>query len=335
PRYHSLIDPDRWKNTDIISVFKQGKIYVLMAQLGLAAFQKKLGNQLNIKPGAEMMRALEVAKEVGAENWLADREIRTTLARTWSALGLWSGITLMSSLVVNLIGSNKIDQAEIERMKSVDVLEELMGEFGEKLPTVRKTLIDERDQYLAQRIKAAPGKKVVAVVGAGHVPGIKCYINQQIDLAPLEVIPPTGQFSKVIGWTILFIFLAMVAYGFINSGAATTFDMAKSWFIITGFSAALGSALALAHPLTVICSFLTAPITTLHPILGSGWVAGFVEALLRRPRVVDFENIADDLGSIRSIFKNRIGRILAVFVLTSLFGALGMFLALGSLASFL
>jgi len=335
PRFQSLKDPERWKNTDIVSVIREGKIWVLMAQLALAAFQKKLGAKLHIKPGAEMLRALELAEKTGSNQVLADREIKTTLKRTWAAVGFGSALRLLSSMTMNLLGDKEIDLEEIERLKASDALEELVGEFSEKLPGVKTALIDERDQYLSQKIKRAPGNKVVAVVGAGHVPGIKRFIETEIDLAPLEVIPEAGKLGRKIGWALFALVTAIITAGFMRAGAGMSFEMIKAWFWITGLAAAVGAALALPHPLTVIAAFLSSPVTTLHPILASGWVSGLVEALIRKPRVADFDTIADDFTSVRGVFRNRISKILVVIILTNLGGTIGSIVGTYTIASML
>ena len=187
PRFKALQDPDRWKKTDIFTVIKQKKMYLLMSQLILAGFQKKLGKSLDIKPGAEMMKSVEVANEIGSEIVLADREVRTTLKRTWSSMSIWSATKLMGAMVGSIFTTQELSEEEIERLKSSDALNEMMKELSDAIPGVQKALIDERDKYLATKIKQSPGDKVVAIIGAGHIPGIKNYIGEDIDLEPLNV----------------------------------------------------------------------------------------------------------------------------------------------------
>ncbi len=323
PRYQSLKNPDRWKNTDLVAIMREGKAYVLMAQLMLAAFQKKLGDQLKIKPGAEMLRAAEVAEAEGATIVLADRNVTTTLKRTWAALGFWSMMKVLGAMIGGLFTEQKIDAAEIERLKSSDALDALMEEFSQTLPEVRDTLIDERDQYLAVKIREAPGPKIIAIVGAGHVPGIKRYLGEPIDLKKLEEIPPPHLITRMVGWGIPLAFLSLIVAGFFVSGGSATMEMVGWWIVVTGSFAALGSLVALAHPLTILSAFVAAPLTTIHPILASGWVAGLVEAMIRRPRVGDLEHIADDLGTLRGWWKNRVSRVLLIMAMTNLFGTIG------------
>jgi len=334
-RYQSLKNPERWKNMDIYSVIRAGKAYVLMAQLMLAAFQKKLGDKLGIKPGAEMMAALKTAEELGAQTLLADRDITVTLKRTWAGLSLWSMGKVLVLMLSGLFSKKTFDEAEIERLKRSDALDELMKEFSEKLPEVRTTLIDERDRYLAARIQSAPGPAVVAVVGAGHVQGIKKWLGKEIDTAALEVIPPPNVWLRLAAWFIPVAALGLIVYGFFASGMGTSAGMISSWVWITGCAAALGAAIALAHPLTIICAFITAPFTTLHPLLASGWIAGLVEAWIRKPRVSDLETIADDVTQFSGLWKNRVSKILLIMALTNLFGALGALYGLKVVASLL
>ena len=334
-RHSSLMDPDRWKNTDIVSVIRTGKSYLLMAQLALASFQKKLGDQLNVKPGSEMIRAAEVGKEVDAQLVLADRDVKITLKRSWSALGFTGTMKLLFSMVCGLFSSQQIDEAEIERLKKSDALEEMMKEFSEALPEVRTALIDERDKYLAYKIRQAPGDSVVAIVGAGHCPGIRKWIDKEIDLSSLEEIPPSKKLWKVIGWLIPLLVIALFGYGFYQSGMDKTIDMFQSWFWINGAFGAFGALLALAHPLTILSAFIASPFTSLNPLIAGGWVAGIVETMIRKPQVKDLETVADDISSFSGLWKNRVSRILLVIALTNLFGSIGTFVGMGKISSLL
>lgn len=332
-RAESLQNPDRWTNTDIVKVIREGRAWVLLAQLALAAFQKKLGSHLDVKPGAEMLRAMAAAREAGAGIIFADRDVRTTLKRTWAAIGPGSMFRIIGSIVAGLFTSEQISEAEIERLKSADALEELMRDFTAALPTVRTALIDERDQYLAARIQAAPGHRIVAIVGAGHVPGIKTWLGRSIDTAPLETIPPPRRSTQILGWLIPLLLVGLVAWSFFAAGSDSGTEAVEAWFWLTGIWAAAGAALAFGHPLTILSAFIAAPFTAANPFLASGWVAGLVEALIRRPRVGDFQTIADDLTSLRGIWRNRVSRVLLVMILTNLLGTLGTFHALGRLWS--
>lgn len=324
-RYKSLCEPDRWKNTDIVEVIKNGQSSVLIAQLILAAFQKKLGDQLNIRPGEEMMRAVAAGKEVGATLMLADRNIKTTLKRTWAALGMRSMFTLMNALVMGAFTDKTISEEQINSLKEKKNVDALMAEFTAVFPRIKEPLISERDIYLAEKIQQCVGPVTVAVVGAGHVPGIKNWLGKSIDLAPLEIIPPKSWQKRLLAYSIPGSIIALIAYGFTVGGSETGFSMASAWFWATSISAAIGGLIALAHPLTIIACFLVAPFTAINPFLRPGWVGAITEALLCRPRVSDFENVAKDITSVRGVWRNRVSRILLLLVivnLATLFGAL-------------
>ena len=322
-RYDAIRDPERWKNTDIVSVIRSGRVYVLMIQLLIAGFQRKLGAELHIKPGAEMVKAMEIAAEVGAKVALVDREVRITLKRTWASVGLWTSIKLIATILASVLSNKKIDEKEIERLKSADALEELMGEFSQKLPGVRTALIDERDQYLAQKIQSAEGKRIVAILGAGHVPGVTSWLGKAIEVSHLEIIPSKSFSRSVFEWVIPVVIVGMIAYGFFASGGDTSWEMIKAWVWITGFTAALGAAAALAHPVTVLVSFVVAPFTSINPFLAVGWFSGLVEAMIRKPRVADFETVTADIVTIKGMWTNRVTRILLVTALANLFASVG------------
>lgn len=334
PRFRALKNPEEWKKTDIIQVVREGKSYLLLAQLVLSGFQKKIGQKLGVRPGLEMLKAIEVAEELGAQTVLADREVSITLRRTWGALGFWGGAKLLATLLAESFApSQDLSEEEIERLKTADVLEEAMQEFATALPTVRESLIDERDKYLASKIRSAPGNKVVAVVGAGHVPGISRYIEETIDIAPLETLPPPSPWSKILGWGIPLLIFAIILYGSLTAGFDVGGQMLRDWIIITAVGGALGSLVALAHPLTILTSFIVSPFTCAHPAVASGWFAGLSEAYLRKPTVEDFEKLSLDELNLKTVYTNRVTRVLLVVITTNLIGSLGTFVAGSLIAS--
>lgn len=326
PRYQSIQNPHRWKEMNVVQVIKDGKAYVLMSQLMLASFQKKIAKKFDIEPGAEMKRAISIANEIGANLVMVDREIRTTLKRAWSSASLFSLIKMTFSLIASMFIGKDISEDEIERLKEGDELSAVLSEFSEYLPGVKTGLIDERDQYMSAKIREAHGKTIVAVVGAGHVPGMKNVFDDEINISKLEEIPAARKSLKYISWSVPLLFIALVSYGFFTSGAETSYQMIKAWVLANGTLSALGAALALAHPLTIITAFVAAPITSLNPTIAAGWVCGLVEAVIRKPRVMDLENIADDLNTFRGLFSNRVSRILLVMALANLGSVAGTLL---------
>lgn len=324
-RFQSLNDPERWKNTDIVEVLKSGKGHILILQLLLASFQKRLGEKLNVKPGAEMIVAAQTAQELEIPLVLADRDIKITLKRTWGGLGYWTLCKLFFSLLVGSFKDGELDSDQIEKLKSGDALEALLKEFSDTLPGLREVLIDERDQYLASKISETTGEKVVAIVGAGHVPGIKKWLGREVDRAALETVPGKSWSRKVVPWVIPAIIIALFLYGFTFVDLETGTNMVVSWVIITALTAGVGAALAFAHPLTVLGAALASPLTSLHPFIASGWVAGLIEAILRKPKVDDFEKVTDDLSSFKGWWRNRLSRIILVVILTNIFGTIGTF----------
>ncbi len=326
-RYQSIRQKERWQQTDIVKVIKEKKSFLLLSNLLLASFQKRIAKKFDINPGAEMINAIETAEEVGAEIHLADRDIGTTLSRTWRAMGLWSKVKLMFQLILSLGEVEDIKEEDIEKMKQEDVLESLLAEVGKSLPVLKDILIDERDQYLADKIKNAPGKKIVAVVGAGHVPGIKKYWNKDINIQALEQIPPKKKTTAILKWLIPGAIMAMFIAGFFYGGAKAGKDMLIWWVAANAILAGLGAILALAHPATIISSMLAAPLTSLNPMIAAGWVSGLVEAFARKPKVKDLETLPDDILSVRGFWRNKVTRILLVVVFTNLGSMIGTFVA--------
>ncbi|MGI9343355.1 MAG: TraB/GumN family protein [Gammaproteobacteria bacterium] len=334
-RFESLSNPERWKETDIYTVIKSGRAYVLMAQLALSTFQKRLADEFGVRPGEEMHRAIKVSEETGAELHLADREIRTTLKRAWSTAGFWTLLKVLYQTILSTFHAQEISKEDIEKMKSGDELAMVLDEFSGSLPGVKVALIDERDKYLAEKIRNAPGDTVVAMVGAAHVPGIKRAFGAAVDLTMLDELPPPKKIFKIIGWGIPLLVLGLIVAGFVTSGRETTEQMVLAWVVANGVSAAIGTIVALAHPLTIIAAFLAAPITSLNPTIAAGWVCGLVEAYLRKPRVADLENIGDDMTTLRGIWGNRVIKVLLVVVLANLGSSVGTFIGVGWVATLL
>jgi pheromone shutdown-related protein TraB len=326
-RYQSIQHRDRWQNTDIVQVIREKKSFLLLANLLLASFQKRIAKKLDVKPGEEMITAIATAETVGAGIHLADRDIRTTLARAWRSMGLWSKVKLLTQVIMSFGEVDAIEEADVEKMKQADVLETLMAEIGESQPELKRILIDERDQYLAEKIRQAPGRKIVAVVGAGHVPGIKKNWDQTIDISALEQMPVRGKIGGLLKWTIpaaiIFLFLA----GFLYGGSRAGKDMIVWWVAANGLLAGAGALIALAHPLTILSSIVAAPLTSLNPMIAAGWVSGLVEAFSRRPKVIDLENLPDDILSVKGFWKNKVTRILLVVVFTNIGSSIGTLVA--------
>jgi pheromone shutdown-related protein TraB len=326
-RLQSIRQESRWQEMDIIKVVKEKKAFLLLSNLILASFQKRIADRMDIKPGQEMMAAVEAAEAIGATVCTADRDIRITLSRTWRSMGLWDKVKLISQLLLSLGEVDELSREDIERMKQEDVLEALLKEIGASQPVIRQILIDERDRYLAQKIKAAPGDHIVAVVGAGHVPGIKRYWSSDTDLADLERLPPKSRVGTFFKWGIPILFLGLFVYGFYAGGSKTGSDMLVLWVTANGLLAGVGALIAWGHPFTILSSMLSAPLTSLNPMIAAGWVSGLVETISRKPKVRDFETLQDDIRSVKGFWTNKVTRILLVVVFTNLGSSVGTFVA--------
>jgi len=328
PRYQSLTQEKTWRDTNLFKVIREKKAFLLLSNLMLAYFQKKIGQKLGSKPGEEMMRAVQAAEAVDANIHLADRDIRTTLSRTWRFMGLWTKIKLLAQLITSTGELDSITAEDVEKMKREDVLETLLSEIGEELPEIKHILIDERDQYLTHCIRTAPGKKIVAVVGAGHVPGIQSNWNLPVDIEALNQIPPKSKLTTFVKWALPALILGLFMVGFFTAGTTTATHMIKYWVLANGVLAGLGAAIAFGHPLTILSAVLAAPLTSLNPMIAAGWVSGLVETFLGKPKVRDFERLPEDISSLKGFWRNKITRILLVVVFTNLGSSLGTFVAI-------
>ena len=326
-RYEVLMKQDAWQKMDIYQVVKDNKALFLLAQLGLSTFYRKIGQKLGVRPGAEMLEGIKQAENLGAKMVLADRDVNITLKRVWSSLSIWSKFKLLAHLMMSMMFQGSIEKEDIEKLKQKDQLQMVMDEFAEAFPQVKKTLVDERDQYLAGKISKCPGKKVLAVVGAAHVPGITRYLDKDIDTDVLTTMPPKPVWPIVVKWGIPILIFSLLAYGFLVHGAAHSVQSIYIWVFINGLFSALGVSLALAHPVTILSAFAAAPITSLNPTMAAGWIAGLVQAWIKKPIVADLENLPQALTTLKGFWLNPICRILLVVVLANLGSSLGTFVA--------
>ncbi|WP_342430640.1 TraB/GumN family protein [Neobacillus sp. FSL H8-0543] len=321
-RYQSIMDKNKWKEMDIFKVIKEKKATLLLMNLAISSFQNRMAKELGVSAGQEMIQGIESAKETGANLVLADRNIQITFSRIWGNIGLKGKIMLLAQIFASIFTKGSISEEELEKMKNQDTINAILTDFTDVFPRLKKPLIDERDQYLAQKIKEAPGKKIVAVLGAAHVPGIMKEITKEQDLERLREVPPKSKTPKVIGWTIPILIIAIIAYTFYTNPAAGA-QQTLSWVLWHGTFSALGTAIAFGHPLTILTAFVVSPITALDPITAAGWFAGIVQAYIRRPSVSDFENLAEDVTSVKGFWSNKVTRILLIVVLANLGSTIG------------
>lgn len=340
-RYKVMREGQSWKDLNIGNILKQGKGFFLLANLALSSFQRRMGATSGITPGEEIRAAADAADEAGISYSFCDRDIQTTLRRAWKRSNLWNKLKLFSALLASAFSNEKLTDEDIESLKERNALEAMMDELAQELPLVKEVLIDERDRYLATKIFTSPGKRIVAIIGAGHAKGIITTL-QDLEagsigtrLDDIDTIPPNSRISKVIPWSIPVIVIGMMAYGFIHAGWSQGVRMFTYWFLVNGILSGIGAIISLAHPITIVLSFLLAPFTSLNPTIGVGIIVGGFEAYIRKPRVVDFESLPQDILSLRGFYKNRVTHALLVFFLTSLGSSIGTFIAFPFIASLL
>lgn len=334
-RYEALTDDTRWRKLDIFQVIRQKKVLFLMASLALQAYQRRLGDQLGVKPGAELLAGVDTAKRVGAEVVLADRDVQATLRRTWANLGFVNKLKLISALGASVFDTETIEEEQIEALKDREHISDMMGEFAKVMPEVKVPLIDERDQYLMSAITDAPGKVVVGVVGAGHVEGMIKQLGKKVDREALAALPPAKPWVGLLKWVIPAIILAAFYYGYRQHQGEDLMQMLKAWVLPNAIVCAIFTAVAGGKILSVIAAFIASPITSLNPTIGAGMVVGLVEALLRKPTVEDAEQLGKEVNTFAGMRKNPFSRILLVFIAAQIGSALGAYIGLGWVLSLL
>jgi pheromone shutdown-related protein TraB len=333
-RHENLTNQSWWKNLDIFEVFRKKKASLLLVNLALSAYQKRLADQMGIQPGREMSRAIELAKEKNLRLEVVDRDITSTLQRTYRSVSFWQKMKLFSSLVASIFIGEEVTEQQIEDLKKGDMLHSMLEEFGDALPNVKLTLIDERDQYMVgnlARIADSPDapKKMLAIVGAGHLPGMVPAFSSPASPEVLEELshkPPPGKTGLYIGWGICLVILSMFFYGYQKS-PELGLSLVITWVVINGGFSALGAALAFAHPISVVTAFFAAPLTSLNPTIGAGMVVGLVESYIRKPKVGDFEKLREDIAHVKLWWKNGVLKVLLTFFFANLGSMVGTYVA--------
>lgn len=327
-RYQALTQRKKWQSLDLKQIIKDKQLSTLIINILMASYQKKLGGQLGVKPGAELLSAANMAISMDIPIALCDRDVRITLRRAWKSTSFFKKGYLLVTLFASLFDSTEISEEKLAEMKQKDILSDLMDEMGTALPDVKKVLIDERDIYLSEMIKEASGKRLVAVVGAGHVEGIKTVFkdDRSAELDEITTIPPVSQIWKTLGWSIpVLIIGSLVTIGF-QKGMADAGANLLYWILANGIPSAIGGILAFANPLTVIGAFAAAPVTSLTPVIGAGYVAAFIQVLRTPPVVKEFETVSDDMGTIKGWWTNKLLRVFLVFLFTGLGSSIGTYI---------
>jgi pheromone shutdown-related protein TraB len=326
-RYKALSEKKKWESLDLKEVIKKKQLSTLLINILLASYQKKLGDKLGVEPGVELLEATLVAKENNINISLCDREVRITLKRSWNSMSFWQKMKFMTVGLAGIFEKEEISEEKLAEIKEKDTLNEMMSELGKAMPVLKEVLIDERDQYLAEKIRKADGDKIVAVVGAGHVKGI-CELlekDEDIDLANIEIIPKPSPTGKIIGYSIPAIIIGSLVYIGFTKGASEAGDNLIFWILANGIPSAFGALIAYGHPFTILSAFLAAPITSLTPVIGAGYVAAFIQTYFAPPVVKEFKNVSTEVNKAKNWWTNKLLRIILVFILCGLGSAVGTY----------
>jgi pheromone shutdown-related protein TraB len=337
-RFKTLQEETSWEDLDLLEVIKQRQLSFLLARLALTAFQKRMGGYTGVKPGAEMSAAIDVAHEHGMDVELIDRNVKTTLLRAWRTTPWWRRAELAMMLTLGIFQKGEISEEELSELRESQNISTILDQLGEALPEVKGVLVDERDVFMAHKLQQIRADKVVAVVGAAHMPGILRYLRE--DIAPQTIenvthVPPKHGLSKVLPWILPAVVIGLFVWGFFNAETEQIQTAALAWVLANGLFSAAGTIVALGNPLTVLAAFIAAPLTSLNPTIGAGMVTALVQTVVSAPKVRDFQTVGDDIASWSGWWKNKVGRVLLVFVFSSLGSTIGTFVAFGWLKDLL
>lgn len=331
-RADSIKNPSRYSQLDLVKILKRKEGFLLLANLVLASYQRRMGLNAGVKPGDEMIAAMNAAEEKQIRCTLVDRPIQITLKRAWGKNSFWGKCKLFAMLLSSAFSKEEVDPAEIEKLKERNEMDSMMNELSEYMPVIKQVLIDERDQYLASKIWSSEGNNIVAVLGAGHLPGVQAHLeklgagSERADVEEISKLPRPGILGKLLAFIIPACIIGLIVAGFIYGGVHAGTQILSTWFLWNAIPAAILTAVAFGHPLTILVGFVAAPFTSLCPFIGVGFCTAIVQAIVCKPKVSDMETLQDDVSSLKSFYKNRILRALLVFILSSLGSTLGTFI---------
>ena len=331
-RADSIKNPSRYSQLDLVKILKRKEGFLLLANLMLSSFQRRMGLNAGVKPGDEMIAAMNAAEEGGIRCTLVDRPIQITLKRAWGKNSFWGKCKLLATLLSSAFSKEEIEPEEIEKLKERNEMDSMMTELAEYMPVIKEVLIDERDRYLASKIWASEGNNIVAVLGAGHLPGVQAHLeklgagSENADVEEISKLPKPGILGKLFAFLIPAIIIGLIVAGFIYGGIHAGTQILSTWFLWNAIPAAILTAVAWGHPLAILVGFIGAPFTSLCPFIGVGFLTAIVQALVCKPKVSDMENLQDDVTSLKGFYKNRILRALLVFILSSIGSTIGTFI---------
>jgi len=312
---------------NLVDVIRRGNVFLFLFQLFLSRFQRKIGEETGVRPGEEMLRAIEKAEEIGADVLLIDRDLSITMKRLWNGLGFFDKIKLFYYFIRGIFEEEDI---EVDDLLEKDILDMMVDEFRKISPKTAKILVDERDAYMAYNLLNASLRyqKVVAVVGAGHKEGIEGFMRNPESIPDMRQLLEVkkGRFSllKIAGFIITVTVLLIFTLTLFYLGTSEFISAFLAWFLINGIPSAILAALAGGHIFSVLTAFFVAWLTSLSPLLAAGWFSGIVEFMVRKPTQSDFEEM---LGAetFRDLFRNRAFRILFVAGMTNIGSMIGTF----------
>ena len=330
-RADSIKNPSRYSQLDLVKVLKRKEGFLLLANLILSSYQRRMGLNAGVKPGDEMIAAMNAAQEAGIRCTLVDRPIQITLKRAWGKNTFWGKCKLLSTLLASAFSKEEIEPDEIEKLKERNEMDSMMNELSEYMPVIKQVLIDERDQYLASKIWESEGSNIVAVLGAGHLPGVRAHLEklgagtESSNVDEIAQLPKPGIIGKLFAFLIPACIIGLIVAGFIYGGLQAGAQMLTSWFLWNAIPAAVLTAVAFGHPLAILVGFVGAPFTSLCPFVGVGFCTAIVQAVVCKPKVSDMETLQDDVN-FKGFYKNRILRALLVFILSSIGSTIGTFI---------
>lgn len=305
----------------VTRIIKENKVGLFLVNTLLGYFQSKIGDEVNVDPGSEMIGAIEACEDLNIPIALIDREINITLQRALNKMGFMEKAKFAYGLLLSIFGlDDDEDDIDIEELKKSETIDDMMEIFKDEAPSVYEVLVHERDAYLAGRIMQIPHEKVIAVVGAGHRPGIEKYLDNPEtlpDLRDLEVINEKKgiPWLKILIAMIPILFVVIFFLAFFN-GINITGNIYE-FIVISMLMGFIGSILSGSKIQSAIVGGVVAPLTIIHPLLAAGWFSGLTEAKFRKVRNSDIKNLTK-IESLRDLWNNNIFRILLVVIGTNL-----------------
>ncbi len=336
-RFETMEEKEKWLDKPLIPAYKEGDIGTLIYQTFIESVRENLRKFKKVEAETHIAELVDLADSLKVDVEFIDRDITLTLKRAYSNMSILEKLKMMWYLKSAMISFSDDTKSEsVEGMEDQDdLVEGVLVALDRFAPSVADRVRKERGEYIAKKIyQLSKERKILSVL-----PGSKIDVVIE-DLEKLKKKEKEGSikgyshleqvgkklYKKALHYVPHVLLIGFAVYLFFFSETLNIWQAWIYWVLVVGGMSALGSALVKGHPISIIISFILAPIMslTLH---GPGWVAGYVEARVRKPKIKDINDLTSS-KSLNEFLSNNLVRPVMVGVFANMFTWIGLFIIL-------